>query len=98
MGRTKTRKNLRTLTVKVEQSTPTTSKSPPSAASLLEKAQLLVTQCNYDLAHKFLARVLEQEPSNVYARESLGEVYLELGDLEVAKKVCQVVLIARLIS
>ena len=87
MGRTKTKKSLRASTVKKEPATSVVSKVPPSTASLFEKCQILVTQCNYDLAHKFLVRVLEQQPNHVGALELLGEVQLEMGELEVAKRV-----------
>ena len=87
MGRTKTRKNLGTSIVKVGPSASVAPKQPPSTASLIEKAQVLVTQCNYELAHKFLVRVLNQDPGHVSARELFGEVQLEMGELDAAKQV-----------
>ncbi|KAF8529900.1 hypothetical protein JB92DRAFT_2782757 [Gautieria morchelliformis] len=86
MGRTKTKKKLRATTAKVEPSSSVATKPPPSIPSLLEKAQTLLTQCNYELAHKFLVRVLDHEPSHVSARELLGEVQLEMGELDAAKQ------------
>lgn len=85
MGRTK--KHSRASIAKVEPSTSVATKPPPSTASLIEKAQHLITQCNYELAHKFLARVLDREPSHVSARELFGEVQLEIGELDAAKQV-----------
>ncbi|KAF8514554.1 hypothetical protein BU17DRAFT_52517 [Hysterangium stoloniferum] len=87
MGRTKTKKPVRSSTAaqKAETSTATT-REAPSTISLFEKAQELVVQCNYDLARKFLLRVLEQEPSLGSARELLGEVQLEMGELDTAKE------------
>jgi predicted Zn-dependent protease len=87
MGRTKTKKKLRVATAKVEPSSSVAAKPPPSTAALLEKAQALLTQCNYELAHKFLARLLDHEPNHVSARELLGEVQLEMGELDAAKQV-----------
>ncbi|KAF8588289.1 TPR-like protein [Ramaria rubella] len=82
MGRTKVKKNVRTSNIKVEPLSPVNPQTPPTTASIFEKAKILVTQCNYDLAHKFLVRVLEQEPNHTAARELLGEVCLEMGELE----------------
>lgn len=87
MGRTKTKKNSRASIAQLEPSTSVATKPPPSTASLIEKAQGLVTQCNYELAHKFLARVLDREPSHVSARELFGEVQLERGEFDAAKQV-----------
>lgn len=87
MGRTRTKKSLRASIGKVEPSTSVTTNPIPSTASLFEKAQVLVTQCNYELAHKFLVRVLDREPGHVNARELFGEVQLEMGELDAAKEV-----------
>jgi Anaphase-promoting complex, cyclosome, subunit 3 len=87
MGRTRTKKSLRASIGKVEPSTSVATNPAPSTASFFEKAQILVSQCNYDLAHKFLARVLDQEPTHVSARELFGEVQLEMGELDAAKMV-----------
>lgn len=87
MGRTRTKKSLRASIGKVEPSTSVTTNPIPSTASLFEKAQVLVTQCNYELAYKFLVRVLDREPGHVNARELFGEVQLEMGELDAAKEV-----------
>ncbi|KIJ54713.1 hypothetical protein M422DRAFT_240793 [Sphaerobolus stellatus SS14] len=87
MGRTKTKKLLQksTTATKAEAST-SPAKASPSIQSIYEKAQELVVQCNYDLAHKFLLRVLEQDANHTAARELLGEVQLEMGELDAAKQ------------
>ncbi|KAF8071895.1 hypothetical protein FPV67DRAFT_1483083 [Lyophyllum atratum] len=58
----------------------------PSIVSLLEKAQSLIVQCDYDLAQRFIRRVLEQQPSNAEAKEMLGVSLLETGDIDAAKE------------
>ncbi|KAI0078836.1 TPR-like protein [Panus rudis PR-1116 ss-1] len=58
----------------------------PSIPSLIEKAQELIVQCDYDLAKQFVQRILEREPTNAIAKEMLGVVYLETGDLDNAKQ------------
>ncbi|CDO73722.1 hypothetical protein BN946_scf185015.g50 [Trametes cinnabarina] len=62
------------------------SAAPPSVSALLEKAQELIVQCNYELAGRFAQRVLEREPANVEAKEMLGVVQLETGELDAAKE------------
>ena len=59
----------------------------PSIPALLEKAQTLVAQCNYELATLFVKRILERAPENADAKEMLGVVQLESGELESAKQV-----------
>ncbi|KAG8839221.1 hypothetical protein FRC18_000077 [Serendipita sp. 400] len=59
----------------------------PSNAALYEKAQSLVEQCDYELAAKFLKRILEKDQTHVDAKELFGVVLLELGDLETAEQV-----------
>jgi tetratricopeptide (TPR) repeat protein len=53
---------------------------------LLEKAQELIVQCDYDLAGKFVQRVLKRAPDNVEGKEILGVVQLETGHLDAAKQ------------
>lgn len=62
-------------------------KSEPSVEALLEKAQELIVQCDYDLAGKFVERVLKRAPDNVEGKEILGVVQLETGLLDAAKQV-----------
>lgn len=85
MGRTrpKTRKAKPVVTANTSEAA-----EPPSISSLLQKAQSLIVQCDYDLAKLFTQRVLEREPKNTEAREMLGVVHLETGEIEAAKKVC----------
>jgi hypothetical protein len=60
----------------------------PTTEALLEKTQELIVQCDYDLAGRFLDRVLKRAPDNAEAKEMLGVVQLETGLLDAAKKVC----------
>ncbi|PCH42393.1 TPR-like protein [Wolfiporia cocos MD-104 SS10] len=62
-----------------------TSTAPPSIAALIEKAQSLVDQCDYELAQRFVNRILEREQHHIQARELLGVIQLETGDLDSAK-------------
>lgn len=85
MGRTRTQKS------KHAKSTPApapVSGPQPSIESLFEKAQELLIQCNYDLAHRFVQRILEREPGNAEAREMSAVIDLERGEVESAKEVC----------
>jgi len=63
------------------------SKSEPTIEALLEKAQELIVQCDYDLAGKFVGRALQRAPDNVEGKEMLGVVQLETGLLDAAKQV-----------
>ncbi|CAE6366950.1 unnamed protein product [Rhizoctonia solani] len=84
MGRTRTKK---TKQVKPTSASAQGSTAPePAIESLLEKAQELVIQCNYDLAHRFVQRILEREPTNIEAREMSAVVDLERGEIEDARQ------------
>ena len=87
MGRTrpKTRKARPPATELTE--TQREKKSEPTVQALLEKAQELIVQCDYDLAGKFAERVLQRAPDNVEGKEILGVVQLETGALDAAKQV-----------
>lgn len=61
--------------------------SAPSIPSLLEKAQELIIQCDYELAQRFIQRVIDKEPTNVEAREMMGVVLLEMGEVKDARLV-----------
>ena len=63
-------------------------RSEPTLEALLEKAQELIVQCDYDLAGRFIDRVLKRTPDNAVAKEMLGVVQLETGILDAAKQVC----------
>ncbi|KAG5643011.1 hypothetical protein DXG03_001749 [Asterophora parasitica] len=65
---------------------PTDTINAPTVASLLEKAQSLIIQCDYDLAQRFIRRILEREPSNAEAKEMLGVALLETGEIDAAKE------------
>ncbi|KII90009.1 hypothetical protein PLICRDRAFT_108697 [Plicaturopsis crispa FD-325 SS-3] len=59
--------------------------APPTVAALLEKAQSLVVQCDYELARQFTERILQREPHHAEAKEMLGVIQLETGDLDAAR-------------
>lgn len=61
-------------------------KPEPTVEALLEKAQELIVQCDYDLAGEFVERVLKRAPDNVEGKEILGVVQLETGLLDAAKQ------------
>ncbi|KAJ2914070.1 hypothetical protein MD484_g6335, partial [Candolleomyces efflorescens] len=85
MGRTKPKKKVLS---KAQQPT-NVAKEEPSISALLEKAQALIVQCDYELASKFVQRILERDPSNVEAKEMLGVALLETGEIEQAKQAFQ---------
>ncbi|KAG6862547.1 hypothetical protein C0995_000095 [Termitomyces sp. Mi166 len=64
----------------------TSPQNGPSVAALLEKAQSLIVQCDYDLALRFIRRILEQESSNAKAKEMLGVALLETGETDQARE------------
>jgi Flp pilus assembly protein TadD len=85
MGRTR----IKNKKIKASSSTQETSvqkHESPSPAALLEKAQSLIVQCDYELAKRFVERALQPDLSNPIAREMLGIVELELGNIEEAKQ------------
>ena len=88
MGRA--RPKTKTLTKLSVQHTSSTTKTP-SIPSLIQKAQELIVQCDYELALRFIRRILEQQPDNVEAREMSGVCLLETGEIEGAKEVGDVV-------
>ncbi|KAL6307451.1 TPR-like protein [Sparassis latifolia] len=83
MGRTRTKSRKAALVAK--KYVAEEPKAVPSIPALLEKAQSLVVQCDYELAKRFAQRVLEREPNHTQAKEILGVVYLETGELDAAK-------------
>ena len=87
MGRTKPKKKAHSKATDPPNQHATPSNAP-SIPSLLEKAQSLIVQCDYDLALRFIRRILEQAPSNAEAKEMLGVALLETGEVEGAKEVC----------
>jgi len=89
MGRTRTRsKNQRHIPTKTTTTESSSSSSTtPSVPALINKAQSIIEQCDYDLADQFIQRILQRSPKNVEAREMLGVVQLELGQVQEARKV-----------
>jgi tetratricopeptide (TPR) repeat protein len=89
-ARTKTGRSLPQNRSEIKQAAASSSKadSEPSIASLLAKIQQLLTRCEYDLALKFIRRVLDRELANLEALELLGTVNVELGNIEEARTVC----------
>lgn len=84
MGRTRTKKKaVKVVESPVKQPTP----NAPSIASLLQKAQSLIVECDYELAQRFTERILQQEPSHAQAKEMLGVIQLETGEIDSAKQV-----------
>ena len=65
----------------------TAENASPSVPALLEKAQSLIVQCDYELAGRFVKRILQRESTNAVAKEMLGVIQLEIGELLDAKKV-----------
>ncbi|EDR08558.1 uncharacterized protein LACBIDRAFT_297372 [Laccaria bicolor S238N-H82] len=88
MGRTKPKKKAHSKATDppTQHATPS---NAPSITSLIEKAQSLIVQCDYDLALRFIHRILEQAPSNAEAKEMLGVALLETGEVEAAKEAFQ---------
>lgn len=82
MGRTRPKPKQRIVKDDAEPSS-----QGPSVPSLVEKTQSLITQCDYPLALQFAKRILEIEPSNIVAKEMLGTIQLELGDIEDGQQV-----------
>jgi len=87
MGRTKPKKKVHSKAT-VPPAQHATASNAPSIPSLLEKAQSLIVQCDYDLALRFIRRILEQAPNNAEVKEMLGVALLETGEVEGAKDVC----------
>jgi len=83
MGRTKLKKKVHSKVTDPHSE----SKKTPSTTSLLAKAQSLIEQCDYDLALRFIYRILDQDPKNAEAKEMLGVALLETGEIEGAKQV-----------
>ncbi|THH33213.1 hypothetical protein EUX98_g977 [Antrodiella citrinella] len=83
MGRTraKTRKAKPVTTANTSETV-----ESPSVPALLQKAQALIIQCDYDLAQLFVRRILEREPKNAEAKEMLGVAQLEMGDVDAARE------------
>lgn len=53
-----------------------------------EKAHVLLAQQDYELAARFLTRILTADPAQIEARELIGLCLLELGQVGEAREVC----------
>ncbi|KAI0033067.1 TPR-like protein [Vararia minispora EC-137] len=84
MGRTRTKQ--KKLPYAADSSDDATAKSEPPLEALLEKAQDLLVQCDFELAGRFVDRVLQRSPHHAEAKEILGVVQLELGNVEDARQ------------
>lgn len=89
MGRTKvkTKTGRNAPGVKSELKAASPSKSEPTVPRLLLKCQELLTRCEYELASKFIQRVLDISPGNVEAMEYKGIVLIETGEVDEARQV-----------
>ena len=87
MGRTRTQKKALSKATQEPSAQSTATTQTPSLPALLEKAQSLIVQCDYELALRFIRRILEQDPKNAEAKEMLGVALLETGELDAAKEV-----------
>jgi len=61
--------------------------SAPSIPDLLKMVQNLIGELNFELARRSVDRILEREPANVEAREILGSIEIEEGNIDAARKV-----------
>ncbi|TFK40383.1 hypothetical protein BDQ12DRAFT_697745 [Crucibulum laeve] len=86
MGRTRPKKKAASKATEPPiQHTQSPSKAP-AIDSLLEKTQELIVQCDYELALRFVRRILDQQPANAAAKEMLGVALLETGEIEDARE------------
>lgn len=69
------------------QSSPQQRKPPPSVPALLSKAQDLMGEMDFELARRFVERILILEPTHFEAREMLGIIEAEEGNVDVARAV-----------
>jgi hypothetical protein len=85
MGRTKTAAETKGL--RNTSPTRTTPMSEPSVQALLAKAQSLMGEMDFELARRFVARILEIESNHFEAREMLGIMEAEGGNIDAARTV-----------
>lgn len=89
MGRTRTKvkKSAPIVTNSLQSSS---NSSSPAISALLEKAQDLIIQCDFPLAHKFIERVLARDDGSAneknQAKEMMGVVLLETGEVDKARE------------
>lgn len=85
MGRTKTAAETKGL--RNTSPTKTASKNEPSVPELLAKAQSLMGEMDFELARRFATRILEMESNHFEAREMLGIMEAEEGNIDAARTV-----------
>ncbi|KAG2122774.1 hypothetical protein DEU56DRAFT_69287 [Suillus clintonianus] len=89
MGRTRTKAKKSALNV-TNSSQSSSSSATPAISAILDKAQVLIVQCDFPLARKFIERVLAREDGSVneknQAREMMGVVLLETGEVDEARE------------
>ncbi|CAL1536079.1 unnamed protein product [Lymnaea stagnalis] len=78
-------KKITKLTTAVEDIPPEKSNQQP-LDKLLDKAEQLIDEFNYELAQKFCQRALETDPDNVRALETSASLLVELGNVDSAKQ------------
>eukprot|EP00123_Amoebidium_parasiticum_P005642 comp16789_c0_seq1/m.15170 comp16789_c0_seq1/g.15170 ORF comp16789_c0_seq1/g.15170 comp16789_c0_seq1/m.15170 type:complete len:351 (-) comp16789_c0_seq1:364-1416(-) len=57
-----------------------------TADELLDRVEEYVERFEFEMAHRFCAKALEQEPDNLRALEAMAEIFIEGGDGESAKE------------
>ncbi|KAG2075360.1 hypothetical protein BDR04DRAFT_1133368, partial [Suillus decipiens] len=86
-ARVKAKKYVSTVTNSSQSSS---SSATPAISALLDKAQELIVQCDFPLARKFIDRVLVRDDGSVseknQAREMMGVVLLETGEVDEARE------------
>ena len=90
MGRTRTKSKLQRQVQPKPSTAPaagSSSSTTPSVPALISKAQSIIEQCDYELASQFIQRILQISPKNIEAREMLGVVQLEMGQVQEAREV-----------
>lgn len=84
MGRTRTKTRKNDLLASTSKVSSETAEEPP-IESLLEKAGELLVQTDYELCGRFLDRILRRSPHHAQAKELLGVLQLETGDIDSAR-------------
>lgn len=89
MGRTRT-KAKKSAPVVTNSLQSTSNSATPAISALLEKAQDLIIQYDFPLAHKFIERVLARDDGSLneknQAKEMMGVVLLETGEVDKARE------------
>lgn len=89
MGRTRT-KAKKSVSAVTNSSQSSSSSAAPAISALLDKAQELIVQCDFPLARKFIDRALVRDDGSVseknQAKEMMGVVLLETGEVDEARE------------